>query len=137
MQVPFASRNSLQTGFSNTGVPIARLVDAFALPNPYFAKLVNSRDITVCATTPAALMRADSLDPRARRGRRPDVKRISLGPYEKADTSRWNFRFGGAMLTGIPKKMGCVHGGRAQPPCGTIAKIVLAVTLIADFRAVV
>jgi hypothetical protein len=29
---------------------------------------------------------------------RSDVKLTSLGPYEKANTSRWNFRFGGATL---------------------------------------
>jgi len=77
---------------------------------------------------------------RRRRGQRrkyPDVKRTLFGPYEKADTSRWNFRCGGAMLTGILEKMVGVHGGRPQPPSGAIATIVLVVTLIADVRAVV
>lgn len=74
---------------------------------------------------------------------RSDVKRTSLGPYEKANTSMWNFRCGGAMLTGIPGKMvgGC--GGRPQrvgidpPPSGAIATVAPVVTLITNVCAVV
>jgi hypothetical protein len=73
---------------------------------------------------------------------RSDVKLTSLGPYEKANTSKWNFRFGGAMLTGIPGKMvgGCewpTAASREPPPSGAIATIALVVTLITDARAVV
>src|SRR5208282_4731719 len=43
---------------SINGVSVARLIGAFALPKPYFGKLVSSHHITVCAATPAALMRS-------------------------------------------------------------------------------
>jgi len=62
---------------------------------------------------------------------------------EKANASRWNFRFGGAILTGIPGRVGAgcewptATKGIGRPPSGAIATIVLVVTLIADVRAVV
>jgi hypothetical protein len=74
---------------------------------------------------------------------RSDLKRASLGPYEKANTSRWNFRCGGAMLTDIPGNMagGCEWPTAASrygaAPSSAIATIALVVTVVTYVRAVV